>query len=200
VIIKDLGLSDYQTTYEQMRAFNAARNVDTPDEIWLTEHPAVYTLGLAGKPEHLLNVGNVPVVQTDRGGQVTFHNPGQAVVYLFIDLRRKPFGVKELVRRIEQAVIDCLAHYGIQGERQTGMPGVYVAGAKIAALGLRVSRHCTYHGLALNVNNDLTPFLGINPCGYAGLETQSLAKLGVNTKMLAVQQFLASRLQQLIAE
>ncbi len=162
-----------------MQAFTDQRSASTPDEIWLTEHPPVFTQGLAGRAEHLLAPGDIPVVQTDRGGQVTYHGPGQVVAYTLIDLRRAGFGVRELVRRLEQAVIDCVAEAGVQATRRPGAPGVYVGDAKLAALGLRVRRGCSYHGLALNVAMDLGPYARINPCGYAGLAVTDLAGLGV---------------------
>jgi len=162
-----------------MQAFTAARTPDTPDELWLLEHPPVFTLGQAGKREHLLRDIGIPVVPIDRGGQVTFHGPGQVVIYLLLDLKRRGYGVKELVRRMEQAVIDLLAEEGIIGERMDGAPGIYVHGAKIAALGLRVKGGCTYHGLALNVDMDLSPFQAINPCGYAGMGVTQLKDLRI---------------------
>ena len=166
-----------------MRAFTSARTVETPDQLWLVEHPPVFTLGLAGRPEHVLAPGDIPVVKTDRGGQVTFHGPGQVVGYVLLDLRRSGFGVKELVRRLEQAVLDVLEGYGVAGERRAGMPGVYVGGAKIAAIGLRVARGCTFHGVALNGDLDLEPFSRIDPCGYPGLASTRLADLGVRDSM-----------------
>lgn len=152
-----------------MQAFTATRDETTPDELWLCEHPPVFTQGLAGKPEHLLRDIGIPVVKIDRGGQVTYHGPGQIVCYLLLDLKRRGLTVKTLVNRMEQAVIDLLAEYGVQAGRLAGAPGVYVGGAKIAALGLKIKRNCSYHGLALNVAMDLTPFSAINPCGYAGM-------------------------------
>ena len=152
-----------------MQAFTAARTAETPDEFWVLEHPPVYTQGQAGRPEHLLHATDIPVIRTDRGGQITYHGPGQLVIYTLVDLRRRGYGIRELVRRMEQAVIDMLAAHNIVGERLNGAPGVYVGGAKIAAVGLRVKRGCTYHGLALNVDMDLTPFTAINPCGFPGL-------------------------------
>lgn len=170
------GLQDYPATWAAMRAFTDTRDATTPDELWLLEHPPVFTLGQAGRPEHLLAPGAIPVIQTDRGGQVTYHGPGQLVAYLLLDLRRAGIGVKRLVERLEQAVIDLLAGHGIQAERRTDAPGVYVTGAKIASLGLRVRNGCCYHGLALNVDMDLEPFGRINPCGYAGLAVTQLAE------------------------
>jgi len=177
--LRRLGQVDYEPTWRAMQAFTAARGADTPDEIWLLEHPPVFTQGQAGKREHLLADIGIPVVAIDRGGQITYHGPGQVVAYLLIDLKRRGYGVRELVRRMEQAIIDLLAELGIAAERQDGAPGVYVAGAKIAALGLRVKGGCTYHGLSLNVDLDLAPFDAINPCGYAGLAVTRTRDLGV---------------------
>ncbi|BCU07947.1 lipoyl(octanoyl) transferase LipB [Allochromatium tepidum] len=168
------GLQDYAATWAAMRAFTDAREADTPDELWLLEHPPVFTLGQAGRPEHLLAPGDIPVIRTDRGGQVTYHGPGQLVAYPLLDLRRSGIGIKRLVERLEQSVIDLLAGYGIVAERRANAPGVYVADAKIASLGLRVRNGCSYHGLALNVDLDLEPFGRINPCGYAGLAVTRL--------------------------
>ena len=162
-----------------MQAFTAAREAHTPDQIWLLQHPPVFTLGLAGKREHLLRPSDIPVLPIDRGGQVTYHGPGQLVVYLLLDLARRGYGVRELVRRMEQALLDLLLSYGVHGQRKYQAPGVYVGGSKIAALGLRVKRAKTYHGLALNVDMDLAPFLDINPCGYQGLQVTQLRDLGV---------------------
>ncbi len=172
-----------------MRAFTDARTVDTPDEIWLVEHPPVFTLGQAGDPAHLLAADSgIPLVKVDRGGQITYHGPGQIVAYLLLDLRRRKLMVRELVTRIEQGVIETLAAYNLAGERKAGAPGIYVApgpaagshpGAKIAALGLKIRNGCSYHGVSLNVHMNLQPFLAINPCGYAGLETVDMATLGV---------------------
>ena len=200
-----------------MRAFTDARHVDTPDEIWLCEHAAVYTQGIAGKPEHVVNPRGIAVVQTNRGGQVTYHGPGQVVAYPLIDLRRQNVYVKEYVYRIEQAVLKTLAHFGVTGHRVAGAPGLYVnmhdpfghaalpdspAGlrdpflglGKIAALGIKVSRHRAYHGVALNVAMDLGPFDGINPCGYAGLQTVDLSTIGVQVQWDEVAAVLAAKL------
>ncbi|MFN3593914.1 MAG: lipoyl(octanoyl) transferase LipB [Thiobacillaceae bacterium] len=182
-----------------MQAFTAGRRPDTPDELWLVEHPPVFTLGQAGRREHLLRDIGVPVVAIDRGGQVTYHGPGQAVVYVLLDLRRRGYGVKELVRRLEQAVIDLLSGHGIAGTRLEGAPGVYVAQAdgrlaKLAALGLRVRNGCTYHGLALNVDLDLAPFAAINPCGHAGMPVTRLKDLGVGLDVQAAGTALAHHL------
>ena len=183
MIVKHLGLTDYATAYQAMQDLNAQRDADTPDEIWLIEHPPVFTLGLAAKPEHILDAGNIPVVKIDRGGQVTYHGPGQLVVYLLLDLKRRNIGVRELVRTMEQAIIDTLADYDIASQRIAGAPGIYIDGAKIAALGLRVKRGCCYHGLALNVDMDLVPFTRINPCGYAGMPVTQTKDLGVRANM-----------------
>jgi lipoyl(octanoyl) transferase len=188
MVQRRLGRVAYEPTWRAMQAFNAARTSETPDQLWLVEHPPVFTLGLAGKREHLLAPGDIPVVSTDRGGQVTYHGPGQVVAYPLLDLRRAGYGVRELVRRLEGALIDVLEGYGIRGERKSGMPGVYVGDSKIAAIGLRVARGCTYHGVALNVDMDLEPFSRINPCGYAGLAATSLAAQGAGDKIDAVQQ------------
>ena len=186
--IRSLGRADYEPVWRAMQAFTRDRDASTPDELWIVEHPPVFTLGLAAKPEHVLDAASIPVVRIDRGGQVTYHGPGQLVAYVLLDLRRAGYGVKELVRRLEQSVIDLLSGYGIRAERQAGMPGVYVAGAKIAAVGLRVSRGCTYHGISLNVDGDLSAFSQINPCGYPGLAATRLADLGVRDTIAAVQQ------------
>jgi lipoyl(octanoyl) transferase len=174
-----MGRVAYADAYDAMRAFTAQRTADTQDELWLLEHPPVYTLGQAGKPEHLLRANGIPVVRVDRGGQVTYHGPGQVIAYVLLDIRRRGLTVKRLVWLLEQAVIDLLARHGVTGARRTGAPGVYVGGAKVAALGLRVRGGCTYHGIALNVDMDLAPFRDINPCGYAGLAVTRLADLGV---------------------
>ncbi len=201
--IRQLGRVAYLPTYEAMQAFTAARTSDTPDELWLCEHPPVFTQGLAGQAGHLLAPGDIPVVQTNRGGQVTFHGPGQVMAYPLLDLQRRGYFVKEYVFKLEESVIRTLAHFGVTGHRVAGAPGIYVrlddpfshaalAGplhpsdpfrglGKISALGIKVSRHCTYHGAALNVAMDLEPFERINPCGYAGLKTVDLSTIGVQT-------------------
>ena len=195
--IKRLGIADYETTWQAMQTFTARRNAETNDEIWLLQHPPVYTQGLAGKPEHLLTTSSIPVVKTDRGGQITYHGPGQIVAYVLFDLKRKGIGVKELVKRIEQSIIDVLAEFEIHAERKIGAPGVYVHGAKIAALGLRVKKGCSFHGLALNVAMDLTPYDAINPCGYAGLQVTDLASLGVR---VSINDVMAPLSQQLVTQ
>jgi lipoyl(octanoyl) transferase len=167
--VRSLGEQPYTRIWEAMKAFTANRGAQTPDELWCLEHPPVYTQGQAGKAEHILNPGDIPVIQVDRGGQVTYHGPGQLVVYLLIDLTRAGLGVRELVDLIEQSLVAVLADYGIEAAPRTDAPGVYVDGAKIASLGLRVRRGCSFHGLALNVAMDLEPFRRINPCGHAGM-------------------------------
>lgn len=167
--VRQLGRRDYEPVWLAMRDFTDQRSTDTPDELWLVEHPPVFTQGLAGKPEHLLNPGNIPVVQTDRGGQVTYHGPGQVVAYPLLDLKRSGLGVRCLVDRLEQAMIDVLAAWDISAARRDGAPGVYVGPAKIGSIGLKIRHERSYHGLAFNVDMDLSPFALINPCGYAGL-------------------------------
>ena len=196
--IRRLGTVDYDPTWRAMQDFTAGRAPDTPDELWLLQHPPVFTLGMAGKREHLLADLGIPVLAIDRGGQVTYHGPGQVVIYLLLDLKRLGYGVRELVRRIEQAVIDLLAEYGLTAERRAGAPGVYVADAKIAALGLRVKNGCTYHGLALNVAMDLTPYQAINPCGYAGLTVTQLKDQGCAAAPDATAEALSQHLQRAI--
>jgi lipoyl(octanoyl) transferase len=198
------GLEPYQASFDAMRAFTDARTVDTPDQLWIVEHPPVFTLGLGANPAHVLAPHAIPVIQTDRGGEVTYHGPGQAVIYLLIDLRRNRPGARlyarEFVNKIEQAVIDTLAGYGLSGERKPGAPGIYMAdgrwqGAKIAALGLKVrASGSTYHGVALNVGMDLAPFSWINPCGYEGLETVDMKTLGVEASLHDAQAALAEQL------
>ncbi|AIO23135.1 MULTISPECIES: lipoyl(octanoyl) transferase LipB [Burkholderia] len=185
VTVRWRGVETYETSFDAMRAFTDTRTADTGDEIWLVEHPPVYTLGQAGDPAHLLVADSgVPLVKVDRGGQITYHGPGQIVAYLLLDLRRRKLMVRTLVTKIEEAVIETLAAYNLASVRKAGAPGIYVAsgaheGAKIAALGLKIRNGCSYHGLSLNVKMDLRPFLAINPCGYAGLETVDMASLEV---------------------
>ena len=213
-LLKTLGRVDYTTAFDAMRAFTEARDAETPDEIWLCEHPPVYTQGLAGKAEHVLDAHGIPVVASNRGGQVTYHGPGQVVAYPLIDLKRLGIYVKEYVYRIEQALLRTLEQFGITGHRVPGAPGIYVRLAdpfghtaltgprnepfeglgKIAALGIKVSRHCTYHGVALNVAMDLQPFAGINPCGYAGLQTVDLSTIGVVARWDEVAEVLGRKL------
>ena len=184
-IIRSLGRVDYAATWQAMVDFTKARTADTPDELWVCEHPPVYTLGQAGKPEHRLIDNGIPLVSCDRGGQITYHGPGQVVIYLLLDLNRRGLKVRELVCRMEQAIIDLLTEHGIAATRLDGAPGVYVPQggnatypAKIAALGLRIRRGCSYHGLSLNVAMELAPFSAINPCGYAGMPVTQLRDLG----------------------
>ncbi|MES2933178.1 MAG: lipoyl(octanoyl) transferase LipB [Pseudomonadota bacterium] len=208
-IIRQRGVEAYQTSFDAMRAFTDDRSSETPDELWIVEHPPVFTLGLAADTSHILHGGavplhQIPIIQTDRGGEVTYHGPGQVVIYLLMDLRRRKSGnrmfAREFVQKIEQAVIDTLAAYNLAGERKAGAPGIYVAhgpwqGAKIAALGLKIRGNgCTYHGMSLNVGMDLTPFSWINPCGYAGLQTVDMRTLGVDLPLHTVQLALADKL------
>jgi lipoyl(octanoyl) transferase len=225
LIVRRLGRVDYAPTLDAMRAFTEARDDSTPDELWLCEHPPVYTQGVAGKAEHVLDAGDIPVVLTNRGGQVTYHGPGQVVAYPLVDLKRLGIFVKEYVYRIEHCVIKTLEGHGVTGHRVSGAPGIYVklddpfghaavdarppkdrpgvrmqdgdpfdGLGKIAALGIKVSRHCTYHGVALNVAMDLSPFERIHPCGYVGLKTVDLATLGVSTDWSTVAQRLGDKL------
>jgi lipoyl(octanoyl) transferase len=179
LVVRCPGQVDYAQAWQSMQTFTDTRDAQTADELWLLEHPPVYTLGRNGKDEHLLDPGDIPVIRVDRGGQVTYHGPGQLVCYCLIDIRRRRLGVQSLVHTLEQAVIDLLADHGVSGERREKAPGVYVAGRKLAALGLRVRRGCTFHGLALNVDMELAPFARINPCGYEGLEVTQLRDLGI---------------------
>ena len=199
LLVRRRGLSDYSAAWAEMRAFTDGRTQDTLDELWLLQHPPVFTLGQAGRAEHLLDPGEIPVIQTDRGGQVTYHGPGQLVAYLLVDLRRVGLGVKGLVHLLEGAVIGLLAGYGIEAEARADAPGVYVAGAKIASLGLRVRRGCSYHGLSLNVDMDLTPFLRINPCGHPGLAVTQLADLGGPKDLRLVGDALAGEIARRLA-
>ncbi|TWO69767.1 lipoyl(octanoyl) transferase LipB [Caenimonas sedimenti] len=234
MLVRVLGNVDYLPTTQAMQDFTAARSAETADELWLCEHSAVFTQGLAGLPEHVLAAGHIPVIATNRGGQVTFHGPGQVVAYPLIDLRRAGYFVKEYVYKLEEAVIRTLAHYDVTGHRVRGAPGIYVRLAdpgsharleepvipgstrdpwiagrarndiftglgKIAALGIKVSRHCTYHGLALNVAMDLEPFGRINPCGYPGLKTVDLSTIGVSTTWNEAAEVLGHQLERLLA-
>jgi len=178
LVVKHLGRQDYEPIWQAMHDFTDNRTEETPDEVWLVEHNPVFTQGQAGKAEHLLNTGDIPVVQSDRGGQVTYHGPGQLVAYFLINLRRKKLGVRELVTHIENLVINTLKAYNIESTARPDAPGVYVDGKKICSLGLRIRKGCSFHGLALNVNMDLSPFLRINPCGYAGMEMVQVSQLG----------------------
>lgn len=198
-IIKRLGRVDYLPTEEAMKNLTANRDEESADEFWLVEHPPVFTLGQAGLAEHLLQSSSIPLVKTERGGQITYHGPGQVVIYMMLDLKRRNIMVREWVRRIEGAIILTLKSYGIVGERKDGAPGIYIGqgahvGAKIAALGLKIKRGCTYHGLSFNVDMDLSPFLQINPCGYAGLETVDMKSVGVTADWTEVADILAQNL------
>lgn len=194
LIIRQLGRRDYLPTWQAMREFTDSRTDQTSSELWIVEHPPVFTQGQAGKAEHLLGPGDIPVVQTDRGGQVTYHGPGQLVIYVLISLREAGIGIRRLVTAMEQSIIGLLGEHGVHAEARKDAPGVYVDGCKIASLGLRVRRGCTYHGLALNVSNDLEPFLRINPCGYAGLEVTSTTRLGITDEQAVLADELAHRL------
>jgi len=227
ILVRQLGRVDYAPTYQAMQAFTTARTADTPDELWICEHPPVFTQGLAGQADHVLVPGDIPVVATNRGGQVTYHGPGQVVAYPLIDLKRAGYFVKEYVYRVEEAVIKTLAHFGVTGHRVAGAPGIYVrlddptshallpqrpqkstAGTatpdftglgKIAALGIKVSRNCTYHGVALNVAMDLEPYSRINPCGYAGLKTVDLSTIGVSVDWADAAHVLSQKLVTYLA-
>ena len=217
-IIKRMGLVAFEPTWRAMQQANRSRKADTRDEIWLLQHAPVFTLGLAGKAEHVLAPGDIPVIKIDRGGQVTYHGPGQLLVYLLLDLKRLGFGVKELVKRIEQSVINLLAEYGIDSYRKNGMPGVYtnhpsparrnaseaegmpVTDAKISAIGLRVANHATYHGLSLNIDMDLEPFSRINPCGYADLAVTQMKDCGADFDNKDKMQVIADRLVTILSQ
>jgi len=199
--VRRLGLAEYMPTYEAMRRFTEARGAQTADELWLVQHPPVYTTGIAGRPEHFPQKTSIPVERIDRGGQITYHGPGQAIVYTLLELTRRKLTVRALVRLLEQAVIDCLAAYNVEASRRAGAPGVYVDGvdgAKIAALGLRVRRGCCYHGIALNVDMDLAPFSAIDPCGYPGLAVTQTSALGVGADTDAMGEALAHRIADLL--
>ena len=193
--VRDLGRQPYEPVWRAMQAFTDARDEATSDEVWLVEHDPVFTLGQAGKPEHVLMPGEIPVLHVDRGGQVTYHGPGQIVAYPLLDLKRLKIGVRDYVCRIEQAIIDTLAEWNIEGARKDGAPGVYVNGAKIAALGIRVRRGCSFHGLAFNIAGEsVAPFSRINPCGYQGLEVVAMSDLGGPSSLAAVKPVLLAQL------
>ncbi|HAS6188658.1 TPA: lipoyl(octanoyl) transferase LipB [Vibrio vulnificus] len=198
LVVKRLGRRDYLPVWQAMHEFTDTRNEETPDEVWLVEHNPVFTQGQAGKAEHLLNTGDIPVVQSDRGGQVTYHGPGQLVAYFLINLRRKKLGVRDLVTTIESLVINTLKAYNIDSAARPDAPGVYVDGRKICSLGLRIRKGCSFHGLALNVNMDLSPFLRINPCGYQGMEMVQVSELGGPTDIALVEQQLVKELVNLL--
>jgi len=221
MLVKPLGRVNYQDTYQAMQDFTAGRTPDTEDELWLCQHPPVFTQGLAGLAGHVLNAGDIPVIPTNRGGQVTYHGPGQVMAYPLMNLQRAGYFMKEYVYRLEEAVIKTLSHFGITGHRVANAPGIYVRLAdpfahtaltgpatpsapfkglgKISALGIKVSRHCTYHGLALNVKMDLEPFGRINPCGYAGLQSVDLFTMGVDTSWEESADVLGLKLQSLLS-
>lgn len=177
--IRNLGLQDYDITWQAMQRFTHERTTDTNDELWIVEHPSIYTLGLNGKREHLLTIGNIPVINSDRGGQVTYHGPGQIIIYVLLDIKRLNLGIHQLVKILEQSMISVLAQYDIFGLSRIDAPGVYVNDQKIGSIGLRIKKNCSYHGLSLNNNMDLRPFDHINTCGYSGLEVTQLSDLGV---------------------
>jgi lipoyl(octanoyl) transferase len=195
LVSRDWGRADYSTVWQAMRRFTDQRETGTADEVWRVEHPPVFTLGQAGRPEHVLDAGDIPLIETDRGGQVTYHGPGQVILYPLLDLRRRRLGIRGLVTRLEQTVIAWLATYGIHATARTDAPGVYVGDAKIAALGLRVRRGCSYHGVAVNIDMDLTPYQRINPCGHAGMPVTDLAGLGVRLTMAEAWQALEDHLR-----
>jgi len=194
IIIRHLGQQEYEDVWKDMRDFTGQRSATTDDEIWVTEHPSVFTLGLNGKREHILNTGNIPILQVDRGGQVTYHGPGQLVIYTLLDLHRLGIGVRDLVTHIEQAIVMTLARYGVNATGRADAPGVYVNDSKIAALGLRIRRGCSYHGLSLNIDMDLAPFQGINPCGFKGLKVCQLSDFTNKIDMQDISQQLVSQL------
>ncbi|TBR45108.1 lipoyl(octanoyl) transferase LipB [Marinomonas agarivorans] len=195
---RDLGVVDYQETWSRMKDFTQTRDSHTADEIWLLQHPQVFTQGQAGKSEHLLMPGDIPVIQADRGGQVTYHGPGQLIAYVLLDLKRAGFGVRDLVTLLENAIVDTLSRYHIQAYPKPDAPGVYVNEQKIASLGLRVRRGCSFHGLALNVDMDLSPFDRINPCGYQGLQMIDMARLNQDVVFSNVVAQLADQLAGLL--
>ncbi|MEX0383801.1 lipoyl(octanoyl) transferase LipB [Spiribacter pallidus] len=194
-VSRDWGRADYSAVWQAMRRFTDQRETRTTDEIWRVEHPPVFTLGQAGRPEHVLDAGDIPLIETDRGGQVTYHGPGQAILYPLLDLRRRRLGIRGLVTLLEQTVIAWLATHRIHATARTDAPGVYVGDAKIAALGLRVRRGCSYHGVAVNIDMDLTPYQRINPCGHAGMPVTDLARLGVRLSMAEAWQALEDHLR-----
>jgi len=198
LIVKKLGRQDYEPVWKAMHEFTDNRTDDDADQVWLVEHNPVFTQGQAGKAEHVLNAGDIPIVQSDRGGQVTYHGPGQLVAYFLINIRRKKFGVRDLVSHIENLVINTLKAYNIESAARPDAPGVYVDGKKICSLGLRIRRGCSFHGLALNVNMDLSPFLRINPCGYQGMEMVQVSQLGGPESLEPVEQQLVQELVTLL--
>jgi lipoyl(octanoyl) transferase len=200
LIVRQLGVSDYETTWQAMKDFTRNREADTPDELWVLEHPPVFTLGTNGKTEHILNAGDIPIVNIDRGGQVTYHGPGQLIIYLLLNLHRRNLGIRKLVTIIEDTLVELLATHNITANSDPEAPGVYVEGKKIAALGLRVSRGCTSHGLSLNVDMDLSPFTRINPCGYQGLKVAQCKTLGIDLSLSEIATQLTELLKQRLPE
>ena len=198
LIIRDLGLQDYEPIWKAMQKFTAERDEKTPDELWCLEHPPVFTMGLNGKIKHLLNINNIPVIDIDRGGQVTYHGPGQLIIYTLIDLGRLHIGVKDLVNNIEQSIIQLLKKYDITAKRKENAPGVYVNGEKIAALGLRIKKNKSYHGLSLNIDMNLSPFLQINPCGYENLAITQIKDLKPELNFSTIKNELILQLGQLL--
>lgn len=196
ILCRDLGVVPYESTWEEMKNFTQTRTKEDPDQIWLLEHPSVFTQGQAGKAEHLLDAGDIPVVQADRGGQVTYHGPGQLIAYIMIDLKRLGIGVRDLVTLIENSIVDVLKQHNIEAYPKADAPGVYVNEMKVSSLGLRVRRGCSFHGVALNVDMDLSPFLRINPCGYQGLQMIDMKRLQPDTKMAQVKVQLANVLAE----
>ena len=199
LLVRQLGVQEYEPVWRKMQQFTAERDSETIDEIWLLQHPPVFTQGLNGKPEHILNKGNIPVVEIDRGGQVTYHGPGQLVVYCLLDLKRNKLGVRQVVSALETAVIEYLAEEDIQALARKDAPGVYVNDAKVSALGLRVKGGCCYHGLSLNIDMDMAPFKQINPCGYKDLDVTQLKDLGINYAMADVEKSLLKQLVRLLS-
>ena len=186
LVVKNLGEKPYTETWQAMKSLTDSRDERAADEFWFVQHPRVYTLGQAGKVEHLLTPGDIPIVHSDRGGQVTYHGPGQLVCYLLLDIRRRQLGVRDLVTAIEQSIVQLIKSYGVAAEAKPEAPGVYVDGRKLAALGLRIRKGCSYHGLSLNVDMDLDPFLNINPCGFKGLEVVDMRRLGIDRPMIKI--------------
>jgi lipoyl(octanoyl) transferase len=200
LIVRQLGLTDYESAWHDMQAFTESRSDNTPDELWFLEHPPVFTLGRNGKLEHLHDTGNIPVISVDRGGQVTYHGPGQMIAYPLLNIKRRQLGVQLLVRILEQAVIDLLSDYSLQAQRREQAPGVYIDNRKLAALGLRIRRGCSFHGLSLNVDMDLSPFAMIDPCGYSGLEVTQLRELGINAPMETISTQFQEHFERLLDE
>ncbi|HAJ92342.1 MAG TPA: octanoyltransferase [Gammaproteobacteria bacterium] len=196
--VRHLGLTDYESAWHDMQTFTDNRKANTPDELWFLEHPPVFTLGRNGKQKYLHNTGSIPVINTDRGGQVTYHGPGQLVAYTLLNIKRRQLGVQSLVRILEQTVMDLLADYSLSAQRRDKAPGVYVDDRKLAALGLRVRKGCAFHGLSLNVDMDLSPFAMIDPCGYSGLEVTQLRDLGINATMATISTQFQKHLERLL--